>query len=141
MTAPIPTPQSGAALLEGQVVVCTGAGSGIGRGAVEAFLGHGARVAVLDRDPTKVAALGGLGSQLVALAGDATTAGDNKILVAEALSRWGRVDAAVTFVGVFDFYTSLADIPDDRCASAFDETFALNVASPVRTARAATAAL
>ncbi|MGI8492155.1 MAG: SDR family oxidoreductase, partial [Acidimicrobiales bacterium] len=43
--------------------------------------------------------------------------------------------------GVFDFYTSLADISDDRFAAAFEETFALNVASPLLTARAATAAL
>jgi len=40
-----------------------------------------------------------------------------------------RVDAAVTFVGVFDLYTPLADIADDRFAATFDEVFALNVRS------------
>jgi 2,3-dihydroxy-2,3-dihydrophenylpropionate dehydrogenase len=128
--------------LDGKVVVCTGGGSGIGRAAVDAFVEAGARVAVLERDTAKCDALAaGPGDAVTAVAGDATAAADNERLVAAALERWGRVDAAVTFVGVFDLYTPLADIPDDRFDAAFDELFHLNVRSPLLTARAALPAL
>jgi 2,3-dihydroxy-2,3-dihydrophenylpropionate dehydrogenase len=42
---------------------------------------------------------------------------------------------------VFDLYTPLTDIPDDRFDAAFDELFHLNVRSPLLTARAALPAL
>lgn len=128
-------------VLAGKVVVCTGGGSGIGRAAVDAFVAAGARVAVLERDPAKCDALSALGDSVAAIAGDATAAADNERLVGAALERWGRIDAVVTFVGVFDLYTPLADIPDDRFAAAFDEIFTLNVRSPLLTARAALPAL
>jgi NAD(P)-dependent dehydrogenase (short-subunit alcohol dehydrogenase family) len=125
--------------LDGRVVVCTGGGSGIGRAAVDAFVAAGAQVAVLERDQAKCDALTGEG--VLAVAGDATSAADNDRLVQQALGRWNRVDAAVTFVGVFDLYTPLADIADDRFDAAFDEIYALNVRSPLLTARAALPAL
>jgi NAD(P)-dependent dehydrogenase (short-subunit alcohol dehydrogenase family) len=129
-------------VLDGKVVVCTGGGSGIGRAAVDAFVAAGARVAVLEHDGGKCGALAAdHGDAVVAVAGDATAAADNERLVAVALARWDRVDAAVTFVGVFDLYTPLAEIPDDRFAATFEEIFALNVRSPLLTARAALAAL
>jgi phthalate 3,4-cis-dihydrodiol dehydrogenase len=128
-------------VLAGKVVVCTGGGSGIGRAAVDAFVAAGARVAVLERDSAKCDALSALGAGVVAITGDATAAADNDRLVACAVDRWGGVDGAVSFVGVFDLYTPLADIPEDRFAAAFDEIFTLNVRSPLLTARAAIPAL
>jgi 2,3-dihydroxy-2,3-dihydrophenylpropionate dehydrogenase len=128
--------------LDGKVVVCTGGGSGIGRAAVDAFVGTGARVAVLERDAAKCDALAAEhGDAVTAVAGDATIAADNERLVAAALERWGRVDSAVTFVGVFDLYTPLADIAGDKFDATFDELFHLNVRSPLLTARAALPAL
>ena len=121
--------------LDGKVVVCTGGGSGIGRAAVDAFVAAGARVAVLERDRAKCDALAA--ADMLAVPGDATSAGDNERLVEEATARWGSVDAAVTFVGVFDLYTPLADIAEDRFDAAFDEIYGLNVRSPLLTARAA----
>jgi NAD(P)-dependent dehydrogenase (short-subunit alcohol dehydrogenase family) len=128
------------ALLE-KVVVCTGGGSGIGRAAVDAFVTAGARVAVLERDSAKAADLGELGDAVAVVNGDATTRDANDELVALAIDRWGRIDVAVTFVGVFDLYTPLVDIADDRFDAVFDEVFAVNVKSPLLTARAAIPAL
>ena len=121
-------------LLAGKVVVCTGGGSGIGRATVSAFVAAGAQVAVLELDPAKCGALSDFGDAVVAVPGDATTRQDNESLVAIAIERWGKVDVAVTFVGVFDLYTPLAQIPDDRVDAAFDEVFELNVKSPLLTA-------
>jgi NAD(P)-dependent dehydrogenase (short-subunit alcohol dehydrogenase family) len=127
--------------LSGKVVACTGGGSGIGRAAVAALVAEGARVAVLEIDTGKCNSLSDLGDSVVAVRGDATTQADNESLVAVATERWGRLDAAVTFVGVFDLYTPLSEIPDDRFDAVFDEVFDLNVKSPLLTARAALPAL
>ena len=127
--------------LDGKVVVCTGAGSGIGRAAVDAFLAEGASVGVLERDAAKAEALDRAGEQVFAVTGDATTTAANVALVDEARRRWGGVDAAVSFVGVFDHYTHLADIPEQSFEAAFDELFRANVRSALATARAALASL
>ena len=121
--------------------MCTGGGSGIGRATVSAFVAAGAQVAVLELDPAKCGALSDFGDAVVAVPGDATTRQDNELLVVIAIERWGKVDVAVTFVGVFDLYMPLAQIPDDRVDAAFDEVFELNVKSPLLTARAALDAL
>jgi NAD(P)-dependent dehydrogenase (short-subunit alcohol dehydrogenase family) len=47
------------------------------------------------------------------------------------------VDVAATFVGVFDMYTPLAEIPDDRFDAVYDEVLTVNLKSPLLTARAA----
>jgi NAD(P)-dependent dehydrogenase (short-subunit alcohol dehydrogenase family) len=126
--------------LDGMVIVCTGAGSGIGRAAVDAFVAEGARVAVLERDPIKCRDLGEV-EHVVAVCDDATTAVANRRVVESALDNWGRIDAVVTFVGVFDLYTALADLSDDQFDAAFAETYELNVRSPLLTVRAALPAL
>jgi NAD(P)-dependent dehydrogenase (short-subunit alcohol dehydrogenase family) len=123
--------------LEGKVVVCTGAGSGIGRAAVDAFLSEGAAVGVLERDPAKTADLPSGDGRLFAVTGDATEPAANATLMDEAVRRWGGIDGAVSFVGVFDHYTALVDIADERFEAAFDELFHTNVRSALVTARAA----
>jgi NAD(P)-dependent dehydrogenase (short-subunit alcohol dehydrogenase family) len=128
-------------VLPDRVVVCAGGGSGIGRAAVDAFLSAGARVAVLEHDAAKAGALRELGDAVAVVTGDATTARANNDLVALAMDRWGRIDVAVSFVGVFDLYTPLVDIDDDHFDAVFDEIFAINVKSPLLTARAALPAL
>jgi len=70
-------------LLTDKVILCTGGGSGIGRGAVDAFLAEGANVAVLELDPRKVADLAGRSPNLLANCGDATRHEDVSSLVAD----------------------------------------------------------
>ena len=123
--------------LSGKVVVCTGGGSGIGRAAVEAFVAAGARVGVLERDAAKCRSLRELGDAVFALQGDATEAASNRLLVDEAVERWGGVDVAATFVGVFDLYTPLIAIPDDRFDAVYEEVLTINLKSPLLMARAA----
>lgn len=127
--------------LDGRVVAGVGGGSGIGRAAIDAFIAAGAAVAVLELDPAKCAALAGLGPDVVVVRGDARSPADNAALVDAAVERWGRLDVAVSFVGVFDLYTALADIPASRFDDAFDEVFGLNVKSALTTARAVLPAL
>jgi NAD(P)-dependent dehydrogenase (short-subunit alcohol dehydrogenase family) len=115
-------------VLAGKVLLCAGGGSGIGRGAVEAFLAEGASVAVLERDEAKAADLEAGGDILVRV-GDATSVEDTQALVGDVLGRWGRIDGAASFVGIFDHYRRLEDIPAADLTAAFDEIFAINVRS------------
>ncbi len=123
--------------LANKVVVCTGGGSGIGRAAVEAFVAAGARVGVLEWDASKCQALCELGDAVFTVHGDATEADTNRRLVDQAVERWGGVDVAATFVGVFDMYAPLTGIPDDRFDALYDEVLTANLKSPLLTARAA----
>jgi NAD(P)-dependent dehydrogenase (short-subunit alcohol dehydrogenase family) len=127
--------------LEGKAALVTGGGSGIGRAVVDAFLDEGASVCVLELSDEKCASLqrvGGLrGERLAVVRGDATRAADNDRAVATAVERFGRLDILATFVGIFDLYTPLTEVPADRFDAAFAETFDVNVKSVMLAARAA----
>jgi NAD(P)-dependent dehydrogenase (short-subunit alcohol dehydrogenase family) len=104
---------------------------------VDAYRAEGARVGVLELSPAKCDELRRLGGDVVVVEGDATQATAVATAVAEVVTRFGRLDVLATFVGIFDFYTPLAEIPDDRFDAAFDETFRVNVASAMLAVRAA----
>jgi phthalate 3,4-cis-dihydrodiol dehydrogenase len=119
----------------------TGAGSGIGRAALDAFVTAGASVVALERSSDKCAELRALGDPVAVVEGDATRAADNAAAVAEAGRRFGPLDVAAAFVGVFDTYTPLLDIAESDFDAAFAEVFAVNVKTALLLARAAAPAL
>lgn len=127
--------------LEGKRILTTGAGSGIGRGAVEAFLAEGASVCTLELSESKCAELDALDDSLVVCCGDATSAADNQRAVEMSLERFGGIDVLATFVGVFDNYTHLLDLPEDRFDDAFQEMYDVNVRSVLLAVRAAGSSL
>ncbi len=124
--------------LEGRVVYVTGGGSGIGRAVVDAYVREGAALCVLEHDRAKCEQLSNAGESVFAVRGDATVDADHRRAVAGALERFGRLDVVATFVGIFDNYVRLQDIPDDRFDAAFAETFSINVRTVLLAARAAT---
>ncbi|HYL59754.1 MAG TPA: 3-(cis-5,6-dihydroxycyclohexa-1,3-dien-1-yl)propanoate dehydrogenase, partial [Candidatus Acidoferrales bacterium] len=124
--------------LEGKVALVTGGASGLGRAIVERFIEEGARVAVLDRSRERSDELATrLGANVAAVVGDVTALADNRRAVAEAVARFGRLDCFVGNAGIWDFSVSLADLPDDRIGSAFDELFGINVKGYLLGAKAA----
>jgi NAD(P)-dependent dehydrogenase (short-subunit alcohol dehydrogenase family) len=120
--------------LDGQVAVMTGAGSGIGRAALTAFLAAGVRVSVLEQSAAKCAELRQLGPGVTVTEGDATLA-DAHAAAVEAARAYGPVSLAISFVGTFDHYLPLAGIPEAQFDAAFDEMFAVNVKSALLLAR------
>jgi NAD(P)-dependent dehydrogenase (short-subunit alcohol dehydrogenase family) len=126
--------------LDGKVALIVGGGGGIGRATVDAFVAEGASAAVLEVDKERCRALSGLDA-VHAVQGDATEPADVRRAVNETTSRFGRLDTLVTFVGVFDYYTRLDEIPEESLVPAFEEAFAVNVGSCLLAARAALPAL
>jgi NAD(P)-dependent dehydrogenase (short-subunit alcohol dehydrogenase family) len=124
--------------LDGQVALVTGGGSGIGRAVVRKFVEEGARVAVMDRVAARTQALQDeLGAAVIGIAGDVTRLDDNRRAVAETVTAFGRLDSLVGNAGIFDNFTTLADLPEDRIDAAFDELFAVNVKGCLLGAKAA----
>jgi NAD(P)-dependent dehydrogenase (short-subunit alcohol dehydrogenase family) len=99
--------------LEGRVAIVTGAGQGIGEGVARGYAREGAKVVITGRTMSKledVAARirdeGGEALPLEALAGDREHA---EKTVAEAISRWGRVDVLVNNAHTFTDYLPIED--------------------------------
>ncbi|QNI06555.1 3-(cis-5,6-dihydroxycyclohexa-1,3-dien-1-yl)propanoate dehydrogenase [Mycobacterium kubicae] len=123
--------------LDGKRALVVGAGSGIGRAVVEVFRTEGAKVAVLERDPTKCDRLRAELPDLPVTEGDAITREANERAVAAAADAYGGLDTLVNCVGVFDFYQGVKDLSADDLPAAFDEMFRTNVLSHVQSVKAA----
>jgi 2,3-dihydroxy-2,3-dihydrophenylpropionate dehydrogenase len=129
-------------LLEGKRTLITGGGSGIGLGVVDAFIREGARAAVLDISEEKAEALRERhGDEVVVVVGDATRIEDAERAVAAATAAFGGLDGLVVCQGVWDYFTSIVDLPAERLGEAFDELFAVNVKSVLLSVKAAVPAL
>ena len=136
-----PADARGDGWLAGRRALVVGAGSGIGRAVVDAFLAEGAQVAVLERDPDKCSALAEALPAAPVTVGDATTRTANDAAVASAVAAFGGLDVLVSCVGIFDFYRSIEDLDADVLDTAFDEIFAVNVKSMLHSVKAALPAL
>jgi 3-oxoacyl-[acyl-carrier protein] reductase len=104
--------------LDGKGYIVVGGGLGMGRQTAHALSSCGAKVAVVDIDRERAAAVadevGG-----VALQADATRRGDVERVVAEAETALGTVDGLVDIVGLAEWSNAL-DIPDDMWDRQFD---------------------
>ena len=88
----------------GKVCVVTGAGSGIGRAIAIALAAHGARVAVLDRDPassqTTVDEIVGCGGDALAIACDVAEPASVAAAAERSAAAFGPCDVLVNNAGV-----------------------------------------
>jgi NAD(P)-dependent dehydrogenase (short-subunit alcohol dehydrogenase family) len=123
--------------LAGKRALVVGAGSGIGRSVVDAFLDEGAQVAALELAVDKCDALRADHPEVPVVAGDAVTRAANDEAVALAVETFGGLDVLVCCVGVFDYYRGLGDLDADALDAVFDEIFAVNVKSHLHAVKAA----
>jgi NAD(P)-dependent dehydrogenase (short-subunit alcohol dehydrogenase family) len=93
----------------GDVVVITGASSGIGRATAHAFAGTGARLVLASRAPESlgdvVAECAALGARAVAVPTDVTREADVEALMETALRAYGRVDAWIGCASAYSYGT------------------------------------
>lgn len=125
---------------EGTVAVVTGGGTGIGRATALRLGREGASVLVAGRRPEKLAETieeiersGGHASSLALDLRERETA---QRLIAAALEWKGGLDAVVNAAGTFPS-APFAELPDPE----WDEAIEINLAAPMRVARAAVPAL
>jgi NAD(P)-dependent dehydrogenase (short-subunit alcohol dehydrogenase family) len=123
--------------LAGRRALIAGAGSGIGRAVLDAFLAEGARVAVLERDAAKAEAIGASLPEVPVTVGDASQRGPCDEAVAAAVGAFGGLDILGSCVGIFDYYRSITDLDGGTLDAAFDEIFRVNVRSCLHTVRSA----
>ena len=123
--------------LDGKRSLVAGAGSGIGRAVLGAFVAEGARVAAFELDPAKCARLTEEVPGCVVQQGDATSLADSRAAVGAARGAFGGIDVLVNCVGIFDFYRGLAELDDEQLDEGFDEIFRANVKSQLVVVKAA----
>lgn len=127
--------------LAGRRALVVGAGSGIGRAVVDAFLAEGADVAVLEKDEAKSAALRERFPGMPVVSGDASVRADCEAAVRAALDAHGGLDVLVSCAGIFDYYRGLSDLDAGLLDEAFEEMFTVNVKTHLHAVKAALPAL
>src|SRR5438270_9399472 len=113
--------------MRGRVALVAGASKGIGAATAEAFAAAGAAVVLGARDTAALESVAGgiraRGGQALAVGTDVTDAGSMRRLVDQALSAYGRLDAAFNNASAGPMPAPLADIDPDE----FDVGIATNV--------------
>ena len=92
------------AVLEGQVALITGAGSGMGRSTAELFAQEGARVVVVDIDEAggeqTVATIRAAGGEAIFTRADVAKSSDAEAMIHLAIETYGRLDVLHNNAGV-----------------------------------------
>jgi NAD(P)-dependent dehydrogenase (short-subunit alcohol dehydrogenase family) len=115
-------------LLDGDVVLILGGGSGLGLGLARYFISEGAQVAVFEISEAKLVTLKQeFGDSVLLFQGDVTSTDDLIACRQAIVDRWGRLNALIGSQGIFDGQVPLRQIEIDRVASLFDELFHVNV--------------
>ncbi|MFO0690390.1 MAG: SDR family oxidoreductase [Myxococcota bacterium] len=122
----------GEAMLAGKVALVTGAASGIGEATAKMLAGHGAAVAVLDREPAGlervVSAIHEAGAQATAHRVDLAQIDAIPTVVAEVLRAHGRIDILVNAAGISG---EEADVLHQSEAN-WDRVLAIDLKAPFR---------
>jgi 3-oxoacyl-[acyl-carrier protein] reductase len=119
-----------------EIVVVTGAGSGMGRAMVQEFAAEGARVAAVDIDGERAeAAVAALDDPSRALAVQADVADPGSVTrCIDAVLEWGgRVDVLCNNAGILDSYRPAHEVPVDE----WNRVVAVNMTAPFLMSRAA----
>lgn len=120
---------------EGRVVLITGAGSGIGRACVDAFLAHGAAVVALDIR-SEVTSLW-TSPHVLGVVCDVTSTEQVNAALQQAVSCFGGIDVLVSNAGNFPSSCQLREMDDDG----WEQSLALNLNSHMKVLRACIAYL
>jgi NAD(P)-dependent dehydrogenase (short-subunit alcohol dehydrogenase family) len=127
--------------LDGEHILLTGGGSGIGRAVALTYLEHGATVTVLERSSVNAKTLADeAGPGLQVVVGDAEDPDVLASAVADA-ERTEGLDNLTCCVGVFDYYASVRNLTPPELKAAADEVWRTNVLSTLVAVQAALSAL
>jgi NADP-dependent 3-hydroxy acid dehydrogenase YdfG len=109
-----------------QVMVITGASSGIGLATAQAAAKAGAKIVMVSRDADSMRKsadeLRAKGAQIVTVSADVGKAEDVKRVAEEAVRAYGRIDTWVNNAGV-DLFGKLMEVPEEDSRRLFDTNF------------------
>lgn len=116
-----------AGLLDGKILIVTGAGSGIGKASALLFAHEGASVVVCGRSIAPIDAVAAkitsAGGTAIALVADVSVGGDVAALVDATVRQFGRLDGAFNNAGIDGPLMPTADYPEEE----FDRVIAINL--------------
>nr|AAC03440.1 cis-2,3-dihydroxy-2,3-dihydroisopropylbenzene dehydrogenase [Pseudomonas putida] len=128
--------------LTGEVILITGGAAGLGRALVDRFVAEGAKVAVLDKSAERLQQLeSDHGEEVVCIVGDVRSLEDQKRAASCCIAKFGKIDTLIPNAGIWDYNTSLVDLPEDSIDAAFDEVFQINVKGYIHAVKACLPAL
>ena len=111
--------------LDRKVALITGAGSGMGRVATQAFVREGAQVVAVDvNDKAVHDTVASLQGKAVAMTADVTREADVAVCVKTAVDRFGKLDVLYNNAGIFDEADESVLTTTDAI---WDRTMAINV--------------
>lgn len=114
-------------LLDGDVAVITGSGSGIGEGTAHVLANAGARIVCAGRREAEIervaAAIRDGGGEAIAVRTDVTVDKDVERLMQAGVDEWGQLDILVNNAGGSPLQAPLTELPREE----WDATFALNI--------------
>jgi 3-oxoacyl-[acyl-carrier protein] reductase len=112
--------------LAGKVALVTGAASGFGAEIARTFAREGASVAILDIDAAGAHAVAtSVGPEMLAIAGDVTSAADVGACVEQTIATHGRIDIVVNNAGWTHRNRPMLEVTEAE----FDKVYAVNVKS------------
>jgi len=126
--------------LKGYSTLITGGGSGIGRAVAQRYLAEGATVTIVGRDPVQLEATvkqSGDPDRMLAVEADVRNSEQLHDAVAQAVTRFDKLDTLVANAGLWDFQRQLTRLSGPELAATFDEVFSVNVKGYLLAAEAA----
>jgi short-subunit dehydrogenase len=107
-------------LLNGKVVIVTGASEGIGAQLAAVLQKRGAHLALNARNEDRLAAVAAHGDLVVS--GDITRESVRSALIAQTVARWGRIDVLINNAGRGSYYPAFTT-PLDEARAVFELNF------------------
>ncbi|SBW84770.1 Cis-2,3-dihydroxy-2,3-dihydroisopropylbenzene dehydrogenase [Pseudomonas veronii 1YdBTEX2] len=78
---------------------------------------------------------------MVCIVGDVRSLEDQKRAASCCVAKFGKIDTLIPNAGIWDYNTSLVDLPEDSIDAAFDEVFQINVKGYIHAVKACLPAL
>lgn len=125
---------AGSVGLEGRVAIVTGVGGGLGEALAHAFLAAGVKVAGIGRQAVEPARFAASTDSLILAQGDIADMRDCSAVVADCMSRFGRVDILVNNAAVLA--SPALQLIEDSDPDDFDRVLEVNVAGAANMCRA-----
>jgi NAD(P)-dependent dehydrogenase (short-subunit alcohol dehydrogenase family) len=124
-------------MLEGKVVVITGASQGLGRALALAYAREGAKLAINARSEDSIRPVAReaeeQGAEVLAVAADVSQSADVEMLVSETVERFGGIDVLVNNAGILGPRVAIVEYPEDEWRRVIDA----NLTGPFLVSKAA----